>query len=243
VVDGPLSYVWPAPPPGHDRRRPLVVVFGAITVIAVAVAGGFMLSGNRGPAGRGSSGPNGPNAANTSATILGPSAQSLDPAVEADAGSAQVVAQLFESLTAVDSAGNIQAALADGWQASADGHQFVFHLRPGLVFSDGSPLTAADVVRSWLRILNPSHPNQLASLLDDVVGARAYREGGGPKTAVGLSADGADRVVVNLANPRSDFPAIVSGPTLAVVPPDIDSSPSVLTASGFVGSGAYVLSA
>ena len=177
-----------------------------------------------------------------SVTILGAQATSLDPAIQSDASSAEVGSQLFEALTAMDAAGHVQPALAASWQASDGGKRIVFQLRSGLTFSDGTPLRAADVVSSWLRVLNPAHPSLLASLLDDVVGARAYREGKGSEAAVGLSATGNDRVAVDLVNP-SDFEAVVSSPTLAVVPPTIDSDAAVLEPGTFVGSGAYVLSA
>jgi ABC-type transport system substrate-binding protein len=176
-------------------------------------------------------------------TILGPSAVSLDPAVQWDAGSAQVVAQVFESLTAVDAAGQVQPALAASWETLDSGHKVVFHLRPGLRYSDGSPIRAADVVASWMRVINPAHPSQLSSLLDDVVGAEAYAEGTGSKGAVGLRATGDGDVEVDLANPASDFPAIASCPVLAVVPPDLDSNPRLLEPGAFVGSGAYTISA
>jgi ABC-type transport system substrate-binding protein len=185
--------------------------------------------------------PAGAAAARDSVTILGASAASLDPAIQSDAGSAQVVSQLFESLTAVDSQEHVQPALAAGWGTSNGGKTLTFQLRPGLEFSDGSPLTAADVVESWLRVLDPAHPSQLASLLDDVAGAKAYRQGQGPASAVGLSAPSDTQVVVSMAQPDSDFPAIASGPTLAVVPPNIDSNPGLLRPGTFVGSGAYVL--
>ena len=177
-----------------------------------------------------------------SVTILGASAASLDPAVQSDAGSAQVVSQLFESLTAIDTSGYVQPALADGWQISDGGKRIVFYLRLGLTFSDGSPLRAADVVSSWMRVLAPSHPSQLASLLDDVVGARAYREGTGSKSAVGIKAPSDQQVAIDLVNPAADFAAIASSPTLAVVPPVIDSSAGILLPHTFIGSGAYVLS-
>jgi oligopeptide transport system substrate-binding protein len=182
-------------------------------------------------------------AARTSVTILGASAASLDPAVQSDAGSAQVVSQLFESLTAVDSNEHVEPALAASWEIQNSGKQIRFHLRSGLLFSDGSALTADDVVKSWMRVLNPKSPSQLASLLDDVVGARAYREGKGQASAVGLSAPSATEVQVDLANPATDFAAIASSPSLAVVPPTIDSDPRVLSPGTFVGSGGYVLSA
>jgi ABC-type transport system substrate-binding protein len=182
-------------------------------------------------------------AARTSATILGASAASFDPVAQSDAGSAQVVMQLFESLTAVDGEQHVQPALAASWQTLEGGKQVIFQLRSGLTFSDGSPLKAKDVVSSWMRVLNPAHPSQLASLLDDVVGAKAYRQGKGPASAVGIKASGDSEVQVTLANPAADLPAIVSSPTFAVVPADIDSNPSVLEPGTFVGSGGYVLSA
>ncbi len=162
--------------------------------------------------------PSGAAAARTSATILGPTASSLDPAVQSDAGSAQVVSQLFESLTAVDSAEHVQPALAASWETANGGKQVVFHLRSGLKFSDGSSLTAKDVVNSWMRLLGPAHPSQLASLLDGVVGAKAYRQGKGAASGVGIKAPNDTQVQVTLTSPEADFPAIVSGPTLAVVP-------------------------
>jgi peptide/nickel transport system substrate-binding protein len=42
---------------------------------------------------------------------------------------------------------------AESWDKSADFKTFTFHLRDGLKFSDGSPLTAADVVDSWQQLL------------------------------------------------------------------------------------------
>ena len=181
-------------------------------------------------------------ASRSSVTIIGPSAVSLDPAVQSDAGSAQVVSQLFESLTSVDSAATVQPALAQSWDVESGGTKIVFHLRSGLTFSDGSPLKAGDVVTSWMRVLSPSNPSQLAPLLDGVTGARAYREGTGPASAVGFRATSDTDLEVDMTSGIVDFPAIVSSSTLAVVPPGLDSNPSYLRPGTFVGSGAYILS-
>jgi len=112
----------------------------------------------------------------------------------------------------------LQPALAASWEVGADGRSVVFHLRPGLTFSDGSSLTAADVVGSWLRIIDPHAPAPLAALMIDVKGARDHLAG--RKTdpaAVGLKANGND-VQVELERPGADFPTIVSSPLFAVVP-------------------------
>jgi ABC-type transport system substrate-binding protein len=121
-----------------------------------------------------------------------------------------------------------------------DGRRFVFHLRDGLMFSDGSPLRAEDVVRSWLRIIDPSAPSPLSSLLLDVTGAKDYLARRAAADSVGLKANGND-VQVDLDRPASDFPSIVAGPSFAVVPQGVATGTGAFVPGGFVGSGAYVL--
>ena len=170
-------------------------------------------------------------------------AATLDPAAQGDIGSAAISAQLFESLTAFDPQLQVRPALAASWDLLDGGRRIVFHLRPDLTFSDGSTLTSQDVVRSWLRILDPTRPSPLLSLIGGVEGALAYAHGENSDPAsVGLAASG-DDVEVRLTRPATDFVAIVASPTFAVVPPGIDTGPAALTPAGFVGSGAYVLSA
>ena len=109
----------------------------------------------------------------------------LDPAVAGDAGSAAVIAQLFEGLTAIDPTLTPRPALAERWELRDDGRTVVFTLRDGLTFSDGSALSAADVRRSWLRVVDPAAPSPLASLLYDVVGARDYATAAAARTPSG----------------------------------------------------------
>ncbi|HEV8546696.1 MAG TPA: peptide ABC transporter substrate-binding protein [Candidatus Limnocylindrales bacterium] len=179
--------------------------------------------------------------ADGSVRILLGAAGTLDPAAQGDIASAAISAQIFEGLTAFDPELNVRPALAASWDLFDDGRRIVFHLRPNMTFSDGSPITGADVVRSWLRILNPKAPSPLVSLIGDVEGALAYSRGENPDPAsVGLTANGLD-VEVRLRRPATDFPSVVASPTFAVVPPGLDDDPGALTPQGFVGSGAYVL--
>ena len=224
------AHPWAVLQSPRDGRPRRLLVASAAAALAIVVIAGMAWR------------PSTAAAARDSVTILGPAAASLDPAVQADAGSAQVVAQVFESLTSVDSNQRVEPALAASWETVNGGKRVIFHLRPGLTFSNGSALTADDVVKSWMRLLAPGHPSQLASLLDDVTGARAYREGSGTATSVGISAPSSTQVQVDLTNPSADFPAIATSPTLAVVPPDLSSDPNLLEPGTFVGSGAYVVS-
>jgi ABC-type transport system substrate-binding protein len=177
-------------------------------------------------------------AARTDVRVLLAAPLTVDPAAQGDIESAAVAAQLYESLTAFDPSLTLRPALAKSWDVERDGRRIVFHLRDGLTFSDGSPLTAADVVRSWLRLLDPAAASPLVSLALGIEGAADYLAGRTDADGVGLRSDGLD-ITVDLIRPAGDFPAIVAGPSFAVVPASV-SRDQRLTVSGFVGSGAYV---
>lgn len=175
---------------------------------------------------------------------IGASAPStLDPAASGDVESAAVTGQLYESLTTFDASLTLRPALAAAWTVSDDGKQVTFHLRPSLVFSDGSALTADDVVGSWLRLVDPASPSPLSALLLGVHGVADRLAGRSTDpSAVGIHAvDGA--VVVDLDRPGSDFPAIVASPSFGVVPPSIWRDHAAIPATNQVVSGAYAISA
>jgi oligopeptide transport system substrate-binding protein len=168
----------------------------------------------------------------------------LDPAAQGDAGSAAITAQLFESLTAFDGVLRLQPALAESWRFEEGGRRVTFKLRSRLTFSDGSPLRASDVVRSWLRLIDPDRPSPLASLVLDIAGAGAYLRGTATDPAtVGLHADdAAGELRVDLVRPATDFVNIVAGPSFGVVPPRVAGAGEGLAPGpDFVSSGGYVL--
>lgn len=229
--------------PGVRRGSAATV---AAAIAALVLAASALLTGAFAGLDPRTAAPLGPAAAAAAAPdsvrILMGEAGSLDPAVQGDIGSAAVSAQLFEGLTAFDAQLEVRPALAASWDLLDGGRRIVFHLKPDLTFSDGTPLTGEDVVRSWLRIADPDAPSPLVSLIGDVEGALAYARGEAEATDVGLSADGLD-VEVRLVRPATDFVSIVASPTFAVVPPAIDDDPAALLPGSFVGSGAYVLQA
>ena len=61
---------------------------------------------------------------------------------------------VYESLVTVDDDGLPQPQLAESWTSADDGKTWTFILRDNLYFSDGTPLTAADVAASGQHILD-----------------------------------------------------------------------------------------
>ena len=80
---------------------------------------------------------------------------SLDPhKVESDV-EFNIISDLFEGLVNVSPAGAIQPRLAERWE-NKDNLLWTFHLRPGLTWSDGTAITAQDIVWSWQRLVSPA---------------------------------------------------------------------------------------
>ncbi|KSW18074.1 ABC transporter substrate-binding protein, partial [Cellulomonas sp. B6] len=77
---------------------------------------------------------------------LGASPSGVDPQQVGSNVSIYVARQLADSLTDQDpETGEIVPWIATSWDVSDDLTQFTFHLRDGVTFSDGTPLTAATV--------------------------------------------------------------------------------------------------
>lgn len=173
---------------------------------------------------------------------LGGDVGTLDPAFIGDASDVQLMLQLYAGLTRLDEEGSVYPSLAAAWSVSDDGLTYTFTLREGLTFSDGSPLQADDVRRSWLRLLDPEVGALAPGMLTVVRGA-SDRLQGGPEDAVGISVTDADTLVVELAHPAGYFTAITATPSTFVVPRDAGLDDTWQTPDRFVGTGPYVVDA
>jgi ABC-type transport system substrate-binding protein len=175
-------------------------------------------------------------------TIVAGTPASIDPARHGDLGSASYVSQLYESLTAVDPSLTVRPALAESWTVADDGTRVTFTLREGLTFSDGTPLTAADVVHSWRRLFTPADPSPLASLVADIKGARDLLSGASTDvTTLGISSEGDRTVIVDLERGGGDLPTIVSSAPFAIVPATVGDGEIAPEPGNLVGSGGYTL--
>ena len=89
----------------------------------------------------------------------------LDPQKVEENTAAQIVLDLFEGLVWMDGEGQVQPAQAERWEILDGGKRYIFHLRSGLQWSDGQPLTAEDFVLGWQRAVDPKTASPFAGYL------------------------------------------------------------------------------
>src|SRR5277367_2281217 len=78
------------------------------------------------------------------------------------AASAQIASVVFDRLLTLDRFGRFQPALATEWSHDAGWRRWQFSLRSGVLFSDGSALTAADAVGALQELLAEGSPGKIA---------------------------------------------------------------------------------
>jgi ABC-type oligopeptide transport system substrate-binding subunit/class 3 adenylate cyclase len=88
----------------------------------------------------------------------------LDPKSAIAWPNIQTCMQLYDRLVEAWPERTIVPSLADSWEISDDGLRYVFHLRDGLSWSDGTPLTAHDVEFGIKRVLDPESPGSSVAI-------------------------------------------------------------------------------
>ena len=119
---------------------------------------------------------------------------SLDPYQMADAGTREVLFNVFEGLVKPDSDGNYVCAVASDYNVSDDGLVYTFTLRDGVVFHNGAACTTDDVLYSFETCAATSDTAAVASAL----------------SAAQISKSGENQVVLTLETPNPDFISYVS---------------------------------
>lgn len=143
---------------------------------------------------------------------------SLDPhKVESDVEN-NIISDLFEGLVSVSPAGAVEPRLAERWE-NKDNQLWTFHLRPGLTWSDGTAITAQDIVWSWQRLVSPATASPYASYPGNmhITNAREIALGQkGPET-LGVKALNDTTLQVTLTQPNAAFLAMLAHPALVPI--------------------------
>lgn len=88
-----------------------------------------------------------------------------------------VVDLIFQRLVRRDLEGDWIGDAAEKWEITEDGKVITFTLKEGLLFSDGEPVTAEDVVFTYRVISDPSYAGGHTNYGQNLKGYEEYREG------------------------------------------------------------------
>src|SRR2546423_6090848 len=162
--------------------------------------------------------------------------RSLDPALSTDVPTGEMVTLAFDGLTQFDADGRLLPALADRWTVGqyGRGSRYVFHLRPGVKFHDGTPVTAVAVRASLLRVLSPATKGGRPWPLYPIAGAEAYAAGRAADVS-GITVLGDSSIAFTLTEPLAIFPKFLAMPVASVVPAPPPRDPT----QGPVGTGTW----
>ncbi|AHH12351.1 Oligopeptide-binding protein oppA [Borrelia hermsii YBT] len=138
---------------------------------------------------------------------LGGEPKSIDPQLAEDKIGAHVISQMFTGIVDGDSqTGGYKPGLAQSWDISTDGTIYTFHLRKGLVWSDGVPITAEGLRKSYLRILNKeTASNYVGTIKSTIKNAEDYFEGKIPESELGIKAIDESTLEMSIITPKPYF--------------------------------------
>ena len=148
----------------------------------------------------------------------------LDPAIDLwdtgnGIGAPSLVPEIHAGLTKFtdDDQQPVELELAQSYNRSDDGRSYDFTLRPGLTFSDGPPVLAADFKRSWERALRlGTDRGYAAQLMGEILGAGDVIEGSTTNLA-GVDAVDDRTLAITLEEPSFSFEMNLAHPVASVV--------------------------
>ncbi len=169
--------------------------------------------------------------------------ETLDPHAATGLPEAMIIYDLYEGLVSRGPDGKYQPALAERWETAADGLSVTFTLREGARWSDGSPVTADDVVFSFRRLVDPASGSRNGHFLWPVKNAKPVTEGKAAPDTLGVAATGPRTVVFTLEQPTPYLVSLLSYPFLVVLPqgPVQAKGKEFFRAGALVSSGGYML--
>jgi len=241
---GNNNVVVSTPPPQITATQTTTTSTGAAQPTTTAAAGAAAQP-TTAPAGQSTQQPSGTQAITVNALQGEP--DNLDPNRSSFATEAAVIRQVFEPLLVFDKDLKPVPAAASGYDVSADGKTYTFHLRQGAKWSDGQPVTAKDFVYSFRRILDPNTAAEYASFFTDagIVGSADFNSGKGSADALGVRAVDDNTLEFKLENAIGYFPDLVALWVVAPIRQDIVEKAGdgwAQDPSTYIGNGPFKMS-
>jgi peptide/nickel transport system substrate-binding protein len=149
--------------------------------------------------------------------------QGMDPALAVVGASHQIIDLVYSGLTRLDDNAQPLPDLAVSWTIDPPATKYLFKLRPGVKFHDGTALTADDVAYTFHRLMDPKTGYAYATQVESITDVKAVD----PET-----------VEFDLSKPTGPLLTFLAFPGNFIVPKHIAAAGSSLTSSP-VGTGPY----
>ncbi|WP_028661306.1 ABC transporter substrate-binding protein [Nocardioides insulae] len=198
-----------------NRRGFLSLGLGASLIFALEACGGTSTTGAAGSGGAGGG----------TITWAWQLPTTWDPVTSSAGSDVQMLALVYDPLTALDAQGNAVPWLAESWRYDKSGRRVTFTLRPGLTFSDGTPIDATAVAKSIERGRTAD-----GSLIAPQM-----------TTIAKVTASGKRDVVLDLAEVDYQYPLLFAGKTGMVVNPAAFEKDAAALATQPAGSGPFAV--
>ena len=141
----------------------------------------------------------------------------LDPAIGYDWQNWSMIKSLYDGLMDYEpGTTNLRAGLAESYELSADGLTYTFHLRPGVLFSNGREMVADDVKYSLDRVTTPATQSPAAGFFGSIAGFAEMMDGSAASLS-GITVVDPATVQITLSRPDATFLHVMALNFAAVV--------------------------
>src|SRR5215211_2520463 len=163
---------------------------------------------------------------------------SLDPAKASDLQGFTVIAFLYGGLVKLDEQLQVVPSLAEEWSVSDDSLTYTFTLRDGIAFSDGTPITADDVVWTFNHALDPTTGGWTGAYYFTLIEGADEVAAGDAKEVSGVKKIDDKTVAITIKEPAAYFlSSLVAGPSKILA----KAAAADPTNEGKVTSGPFVV--
>ena len=228
-----------------SRRNFLKVAGVGAAALGLAACGGSK-SGSTATSGNASSAGSSTGSVNTAGFTVqyGSNPETLDPALNSAVDGANTIITIFEPLLLINENNEVIGGQAESWTTSEDGLTWIFTMRDGLKWSDGTDLTAKDFEYSFKRMADPATAAPYAATcLGMIDGFDAAQAGDTDALNVKASDDGKTLTIV-LSYPCSYFDKMAAFAAMSPVQQatvEANGDAWCTSAETFVSNGPYMI--
>ena len=171
----------------------------------------------------------------------------IDPGLAGVLQGAQIGQLLYDGLTEFDftdpASPELKGQVASKWTTDDDGKTWVFTIKEGQEFSDGTPVLPSSFVRGWNRVVQKAFASEIAYLFDPIEGSADVADGKATELSGVKADDTAMTLTVTLTDAFADFPAVVSHPVFSPMPEAVDalSDQTQWEQGVMIGNGPFVM--